>query len=107
MAIRDKVSKNKAIFSQNTVFPHGHKQRVRRIQFSQNNKLMTTISSDNVRLWRIGDTLIGKLLSIPLYKRYEEKEDDHFFACISNDGKVLVLINGSFALDIVKIDMQK
>jgi magnesium-transporting ATPase (P-type) len=59
VAIREKVSLNKATFSQNTIFEHGHKQRVRRIQFSSNNKFMTTVSSDCVKLWRVGDHVIG------------------------------------------------
>lgn len=113
LAIREKVSLNKVTFSQNTIFEHGHKQRVRKIQFSSNNKFMATISSDCVKLWRVGDHVIGheqvkEVVMIPFEgETFEEKDDDHFHVCISDNGQTLVVMRGTFNLEVFKVDMQK
>ena len=111
--IRDKVGLDKVKFSQNTNFSHGHKQRVRKIQFSSNNKFMTTISSDGCKLWRVGENVTGndqikEVVMIPFEgETFEDKDDDHFHAIISDNGQSLVVMRGTFNLDVYKVDMQR
>jgi hypothetical protein len=40
----ESIQLDKTIFFQNTSLNHGHKQNLRRIKFSENNRYMTTIS---------------------------------------------------------------
>ena len=38
---------------------------------------------------------------------FEEKDDDHFHVCISDNGQSLVVMRGTFNLEVFKVDMQK
>jgi hypothetical protein len=101
------VQLDKQLYFQNTSLQHGHKHRVRQIQFSANNKYMTTISSDACKLWRVGANLIGEVIMIPFEgESKEEKEDDHFHCCASSSGNFVIVMRGSFFLDIYKVDAE-
>jgi hypothetical protein len=69
---------------------------------------MATLSSDSCKLWRVGIRLIADIVSIPLDDLLqEEKDDDNFHCCVNNQGTSIVIMRGTFNLEIFAVDTEK
>ena len=66
---------------------------------------MTSMSSDSCKLWKLGANLIGEVIMIPFEGEVkEDMYDDEFHCCPSNSGQNVVVMRGSFTLDVYIID---
>lgn len=68
---------------------------------------MTTISDDACKLWRVGANLFGEVLMIPFEGAKDlDEEDEHFHCCASNSGNMVVVLRGSFSLEVYLVDAE-
>jgi hypothetical protein len=66
---------------------------------------MTTISSDSCKLWRVGANLIGEVIMIPFEgESREDREDEDFHCCASSNGDRVIVMRGSFGLEVFIVD---